>query len=600
MYGQNNRFDHNQLLGKRNTGVTMAVVLNSAESLENHHRIDHNYFGPRSILGGNGGETLRIGTSAYSLNNSFTLVENNYFDRADGELEIISNKSGGNIFRGNVFYESRGTLTMRHGSGNLVENNVFFGNGADHTGGIRVINGEQTVRNNYMEALAGYRFGGALVVMNGVPNSSINRYHQVKNALIEHNSLINSDHVQLAAGSDQERSAVPIDSRMANNLFYTNADHDLFTVYDDISGIEFENNVQNRESMLGAQQHFVTKTMALERASNGLLYPTDPALAGFGVSRDLAPINKQATGVNWYPKPEFVSKFVGGVETHVSAVQGSLAAAVQDSAAGDTLILAAGDYNVERILEIKHPLTIKSLEGASSVRIDYQRGALFEIQDGGCLSLQGLSISGAKTPDSTGNALIRTQRGSMLHNYELLVDDLNVVDLNVNNSFNFLTVAKSTFADRIEIRNSSFARITGDILKLDAESDDFGIYNSEYVIIENSSFDAVQGALVNYYRGGTDESTFGPHFVLSGSVLNQVGNGSRNKSGASVLLHGLQVTDVSNNRISNSPAIKVFHTVGEPITRIVANTFESTPAPEVVELNSNKVDTATIQDNEYK
>ena len=600
MYGKNNRFDHNQLLGKRNTGVTMAVVLNTPESLENHHRIDHNYFGPRSILGGNGGETLRIGTSAYSLSNSFTVVENNYFDRADGELEIISNKSGGNVFRGNVFFESRGTLTMRHGSGNLVENNVFFGNGADHTGGIRVINGEQTVRNNYMEALAGYRFGGAFVVMNGVPNSSINRYHQVKNALIEHNSLINSDHVQLAAGSDLERSAVPIDSRMANNLFYSTADHDLFTVYDDISGIEFENNAQNRASQLGTQQRFLTKTMELTRASNGLLYPTDPELAQFGVSRDLRPIDKSETGVNWYPKPEWTSKFGGGVEIQVQAGQGALAAAVQDSAAGDTLILAAGDYVVERILEIKHPLTIKSSAGSSSVHIDYQRGALFEIQDGGSLSLQGLSISGAKTPDSTGNALIRTQRGSMLRNYELLVDDLNVVDLNVNNSFNFLTVSKSTFADRIEIRNSSFARITGDILKLDAENDDFGIYNSEYVIIENSSFDAVQGALVNYYRGGTDESTFGPHFVLSGSVLNQVGNGSRNKSGASILLHGLQVTDISNNRISNSPAIKVFHTVGEPVTRIVANTFSSSPAPEVVELNSDQTDTATIQDNDFQ
>lgn len=600
MYGKNNRFDHNQLLGKRNTGVTMAVVLNSEASLENHHRIDHNYFGPRSILGGNGGETLRIGTSAYSLSNSFTVVENNYFDRADGELEIISNKSGGNEFRGNVFYESRGTLTMRHGSGNLVEDNVFFGNGADHTGGIRVINGEQTIRNNYMEALAGYRFGGAFVVMNGVPNSSINRYHQVKNALIENNSLINSDHVQLAAGSDLERSAVPIDSRMANNLFYSTADHDLFTVYDDISGIEFENNVLNRVSEFGTEQHFISKPMELARASNGLMYPTDPELAGFGVSRDLRPIARNETGVSWYPKPEHRSKFSGGVETQVQAGQGAFAAAVRDSAAGDTLILAAGDYTVERILEIKHPLTIKSAAGSSSVRIDYQRGALFEIQDGGSLSLQGLSISGAKTPDSTGNALVRTQRGSMLHNYELLVDDLNVVDLNVNNSFNFLTVAKSTFADRIEIRNSNFARITGDILKLDAENDDFGIYNSEYVIIENSSFDAVQGALVNYYRGGTDESTFGPHFMLTGSVLNQVGNGSRNKSGASILLHGLQVTDISNNRISKSPAIKVFHTVGEPVTRIVANTFSSSPAPEVVELNSDQTDTATIQDNDFQ
>ena len=193
-------------------------VLNTVESRENYHRIDHNYFGPRPILGSNGGETLRIGTSHYSLSDSFTTVENNYFDRCDGELEIISSKSGGNIIRNNVFFESRGTLTMRHGNGTLVENNVFYGNGVDHTGGIRVINKSQTVRNNYMQGLAGYRFGGALVVMNGVPNSPINRYHQVENAIIENNTLINSDHIQLAAGSDAERSAVPINSSFSKNL----------------------------------------------------------------------------------------------------------------------------------------------------------------------------------------------------------------------------------------------------------------------------------------------------------------------------------------------------------------------------------------------
>jgi len=51
MYGKNNRFDHNHLIGKRNKGVTMAVRLNTEDSQENHHRIDHNYFGPRPILG---------------------------------------------------------------------------------------------------------------------------------------------------------------------------------------------------------------------------------------------------------------------------------------------------------------------------------------------------------------------------------------------------------------------------------------------------------------------------------------------------------------------------------------------------------------------
>ena len=96
LYGRYNRFDHNALVGKSTSGVTMAVKLNTLESQENHHRIDHNYFGQRPILGSNGGETLRIGTSHYSLSNSFTMIENNYFDRCNGEVEIISNKSGSN------------------------------------------------------------------------------------------------------------------------------------------------------------------------------------------------------------------------------------------------------------------------------------------------------------------------------------------------------------------------------------------------------------------------------------------------------------------------------------------------------------------------
>ncbi|MGS0724236.1 polysaccharide lyase 6 family protein, partial [Shewanella sp. 30m-9] len=96
LYGQNNRLDHNHFVGKRNVGVTVAVRLDSESSQQNHHRIDHNYFGPRPILGSNGGETLRIGTSHYSLTDSFTVVENNYFDRCDGEVEIISVKSGKN------------------------------------------------------------------------------------------------------------------------------------------------------------------------------------------------------------------------------------------------------------------------------------------------------------------------------------------------------------------------------------------------------------------------------------------------------------------------------------------------------------------------
>ena len=43
--------------------------------------------------------------------------------------------------------------------------------------------------NNYLEGLTGTRFGAGLVVMNGVPDSPINKYHQVDGALIENNTL---------------------------------------------------------------------------------------------------------------------------------------------------------------------------------------------------------------------------------------------------------------------------------------------------------------------------------------------------------------------------------------------------------------------------
>ena len=169
-------------------------------------------------------------------------MERNWFERCNGEVEIVSNKSGSNSFRGNVFVESRGTLTLRHGNGNLVEGNVFFGNRADHTGGIRVINKRQTIRNNYLSGLTGHRFAGALVIMNGVPDSPINRYHQVEGALIENNSIIDSDHIEMAAGSDAERSAVPINTRFRNNLIVNPTSRDSINVHDDISGIGFESN----------------------------------------------------------------------------------------------------------------------------------------------------------------------------------------------------------------------------------------------------------------------------------------------------------------------------------------------------------------------
>lgn len=593
MYGKNNRFDHNHIVGKRNKGVTMAVRLNNDASLENNHSIDHNYFGPRQILGSNGGETLRIGTSHHSRKDSLTIVENNYFDRADGELEIISNKSGKNKFINNTFYESRGTLTMRHGNNNLVEGNVFFGNNADHTGGIRVINAGQTIRNNYMEGLKGTRFGGALVVMNGVPNGPINRYDPVTNALIVNNSLIDSDNVQLGAGSDEERSAPPSDSRVENNLIYNEDGRDVFTIYDDMSGIDFDNNILASMDPPAFATGFVRQKVSLERAANGLMYPQSGIDAG--IERDLKVTTKDMTGVSWYPKTEPLTEFGSGQTLSITSGENILSKTIETAKAGDVIRLQAGDYVASRFLKLDKPLTFI---GEEDVNITFERSALFEILNGGGLRLENVNVSGNDSPDNAGNSVVRTSPYSMLNNYRLEIIDSNFTDIDTNHSFNIVSVSKGTFADDIVIKNSNFENVSGAILKLNKEDDDYGIYNAEYLTIENSNFKNVGGALVEYYRGGTDESTFGPHFKLTNSQLINVGNGKRNKSKSSILLHGVQVTDIANNRFEDSLPFVINHTVGEPKTRISDNAFDNTSAPIVTELNSGLAPTAVILNNQ--
>ncbi len=573
MYGRNNRFDHNHLVGKSNQGVTMAVRLDSEESRENHHRIDHNYFGPRSILGSNGGETFRIGTSHYSLSDSNTIVENNYFDRCNGEVEIISSKSGANVFRGNVFYESRGTLTLRHGNNNLIENNVFLGNGAGHTGGIRVINAGQTVRNNYMYGLTGHRFGGGFVVMNGVPNSPINRYHQVDGAVIENNSIIEIDHFELAAGADEERSAPPINSVFRANLVHNASGENVIAVHDDVSGIAFEGNLLNNVEDPAVRSGFESRDIRLVEADNGLLYPEDPELADVGAPRDLRVLSRSDAGVSWYPKPGYDDRFDTGSTVEIEPGLDTLVSGVTAAGPGGIVTLGGGDYLVSRTIVIDEPVTIR---GDGTARIEFERTALFEIADGGSLKIEGVTISGSAAPDVPGNTVIRTSRYSMLSNYALIVRDTIVEDLDTNHSFNFFSIAKHTFADEIEFRDSSFTNITGNVLALNLETDDLGIYNAEYITITGSEFLDIDGAIADIYRGGTDESTFGPQFTMTDSTVRDAGAGSRNRARASIRLHGVQKVDVHGNEFVDSRPMVVVETVGEPVTSIRDNRLSGT------------------------
>jgi poly(beta-D-mannuronate) lyase len=223
MYGKYNRVDHCYLKGKRGLGTTL--VLWRPDTTANYAQIDSNYFGPRPLLptwvGSNGAESIRMGTSDYSQSSSYSIVEHNYFDQCNGEIEIISNKSCKNIYRYNTFVSCQGTLTLRHGNSCRVYGNFFFGNHKTNSGGIRIIDADHQVYNNYVSGLAGSSYKNALTMMNGIPNSPLNGYYQVKRAIVVFNTLVdNYYNVNIGAHDDTTQSLVPTDCVFANNIVY--------------------------------------------------------------------------------------------------------------------------------------------------------------------------------------------------------------------------------------------------------------------------------------------------------------------------------------------------------------------------------------------
>jgi len=259
IYGTNNRVDHCYFEGKTNDGALLVVWIPDS-GIEVFHRIDNNFFGERPPLGFNGGETIRIGTSSYSLGDASCTVEHNYFERCDGEAEIISNKTGNNTFRYNTFFECDGTLTFRHGEKSYAYGNYFFGNNKPGTGGIRLVGPYHQIYNNYFVDLQGgdSDWNGALTMMNGLgdyPEFPINSYTQVDSVLIAHNTFINCKNTFLIGEVNSSYASDmvlrPSNSVFANNIVSTNGQ--IFKIENLFENMTFEGNIMQGSS-LGIEQ----------------------------------------------------------------------------------------------------------------------------------------------------------------------------------------------------------------------------------------------------------------------------------------------------------------------------------------------------------
>jgi poly(beta-D-mannuronate) lyase len=197
-------------------------------------------------------------------------VEHNLFERCDGEIEIISNKSCENIYRFNTFLECAGMFTLRHGNRCRVEGNFFLGRHRRGSGGIRVIGEDHIILNNYID---GVEEGGFWVTA-GIPDSPLVGYFQARNCLIAFNTVVDSrgPAVDLSAGlGGNRRTLLPENITVANNFFSLTSGTLLKGT--EGKGFKWIGNMASASPSAEEQTHFRLLEPNLERAKDGLWRP---------------------------------------------------------------------------------------------------------------------------------------------------------------------------------------------------------------------------------------------------------------------------------------------------------------------------------------
>jgi poly(beta-D-mannuronate) lyase len=584
-WGRHNELSNCYIAGKTNRGPTVRVSIAGIESINNYHQIVNNHFGPRPVKGGPSGETIQLGDSYTSMSPSYTMVANNLFEECNGEVEVISSKTNFNVFKNNVFYKSEGSLVTRHGNYVTVDGNYFIGDGVNENyGGIRIINTGHWVVNNYFYGLKGKSFRSPLAVMNGIPKSPLNRYNQVTDVVVAYNTYVNcSSPWQFGVGTNiaqadvlpksEIRSARAIRTTVANNIIYNEKGLESIVVENDkADGVTFKNNIINNQGVAfkDFDEGIVEAVLDLKKLTSNIYIPTGipddfSAYDGFdfntieadllGVSRKDdksigAVTGKNVTNPNILDKSKYgTTWFSNDIEakdavTHNVSDVGELQSKIDAASNGDIIVLAKGVYNIAKPIVINKTLLIQS-QGDERAQLLYSgesKTPLFSLQPYGKLIVNNLALKG-----SASNYAFASLNKNMSNHFGLTVSNSQISDFGY-----VLKAYKESFAERITFQNTSISDCENGI-ELSEETNDKGDYNTEYLTINNCNFNNVKQNVIDYYRGGYDESTIGGNLLITSSTFTNCGEKEKNKR---LLNHNGIVNVNINNNIFKSNKVK--------------------------------------------
>ena len=565
--GKNNRIDHCSFLNKKNMGVLLAVILDDERSRENFHAIDHNYFGVRLPLASNSGEMIRVGVSQHCEFNSNTQITDNFFEHCDGETEIISIKSGTNVVRNNLFRECQGSVVLRHGNYNTVENNIFLGNNKPGTGGVRVINKGQWVVNNLFYQCRGEWFRSPLSIMNGVPNSPAFRYVAVTDAVIANNSFVDCTPIGLGIGSDTERSVAPKDVQFLNNVFLNRNDPSIYNAYDNISGISFYGNLASKTVLQQMVPGFsrtkltvnkvadismpVTTGISRNNAFDSLIkegktrlinnLSEKPGFADEKLFLSITSNAKRDCGAAWFSDKKEQRQ---AVTVNCATAESIGAALAKHDNIKLTVNLTGTSYHFKEALFIAQHVVFTGKQ-KDPVKFIYSKPSfLIQLKAGNTLGFKNINLDLAGVTDfiSTDTS------GSCNHsNFSFIGAQFS----NVQGVF--FNATESSVADSIIVNNSGFINCKGKIFNFTKETTKKGYYNVERLKMTNNRFIHCSAPILDMLRGGNDESTLGPDLLFAS---NKIENCNTGNDEALIHLFGTQLSTMENNVFTKSNAGK--------------------------------------------
>ena len=580
-YGRHNELSNCYLAGKTNGGPTVRVDLKGVQSIKNYHKIINNHFGPRPRKGGARGETIQLGSSFTSMSPSNTIIANNLFEACNGEVEIISSKTNFNEIKNNVFYKSEGSVVTRHGNYCSIDGNYFIGDGENENfGGIRIINTGHWVTNNYFFNLKGKSFRSPLAVMNGIPKSPLNRYNQVTDVVVAYNTYVNcSSPWQFGVGTNiaqadvlpesEIRSARAIRTTVANNVVYNEKGLESIVVENDkADGVTFKNNIVDNQGIKfkDFDGGIIPASLELKKVSDNILIPTGlpsniEAYNGFdfdtidkdlfGNSRNDSKSVGAVLGVD-FPNPNILDKSKYGASwysniveakdpvTHTVTKTEELQTKIDGASNGDIIAVAEGVYVISKSLVINKTLTIQS-EGKTQIVFSGEANTpLFSLQPKGKLTVNNMILKG-----NASNYAFASLKENMSNHFGLTVSNSEISDFNY-----VLRAYKQSFSERVTFENTSISNCENGI-ELSEETNDRGDYNTEYLTINNCNFNNVKQNVIDYYRGGYDESTIGGNLLLSNSTFTNCGAKEKNKR---LLNHnGIVNVNITKNTFKNNP-----------------------------------------------